>query len=331
MIRAAAALVAAFAALAPVRAAEPVRIGVLRIPMYGPVFIAQERGYFAAEGLAADLVFFESAEPAAVAVVSDDIDFGVSGTSGGLYSLAGQGALRIIAAGAHETPGFQFFTLVASNRAWDAGLKSYADLPGHAVAVSQIGSPSHYSLALIEEKYGLDPKTIRVLPLQSMANQISAVIGGQAESSILNASGVMPVVQRGAVKLVGFVGDETPWQVGAVYTATRTADARGDFVARFLSAYRKGAKDYHDAFTGARGERRDGSGAPDIIAILAKYTGQPAATVDRSIAYVDGEARLDEADIRHQIAWYTKQGMVKGQIDPAAVIDRRYAVALPER
>src|SRR5271168_1281647 len=86
-------------------AAEAIKIGTLKLASYGAVYIAQEKGYFAAEGLAAELVFFESAEPIAVAIVSGAIDFGVSGTSGGLYSLAGQGALRIIAAGAHEAPG----------------------------------------------------------------------------------------------------------------------------------------------------------------------------------------------------------------------------------
>jgi NitT/TauT family transport system substrate-binding protein len=315
----------------PVRAAETVKVGTLKLASYGPLFIAKEKGYFAAEGLDADLVFFESAEPISVAIVSGSLDFGVSGTSGGLFSLAGQGALRIIGAGSHEQPGFQFFTLIASNRSYEAGLKSFKDLAGRAIAVSQIGSPSHYSLALVEEKYGIDAKTVRVLPLQSMSNQVSAVSGGQADGTVINATSAMPVVDKGDAKLVGFIGDEVPWQVGAVYTATKTANDRRKIVDAFLRAYRMGARDYHDAFADADGRRADGASAGAVLAILAKYTGQAPAQLRRALSYVDGGARLDVKDVLHQVAWFRDQGMLKSKFDPATIIDGRYVTPLPER
>src|SRR5579863_5629488 len=85
-------------------AAEHIKIGTLKLAQYSPSFIAQEKGYFAAEGLDAELVMFDSAEPAAVAVVSGDLDFAVAGTSAGLYTLGGQGALKIIGGSFRETP-----------------------------------------------------------------------------------------------------------------------------------------------------------------------------------------------------------------------------------
>jgi NitT/TauT family transport system substrate-binding protein len=326
-------VVAAFMALAfalvPARAAEVVKVGTLKLASYGPLYIAKDRNYFAAEGLEADLVFFESAQPIAVAIVSGALDLGVSGTSGGLYSLAGQGALRIVGAGSHEQPGFQFFTLVASNRSYASGLKSFKDLGGRAIAVSQIGSPSHYSVALVEEKYGIDPQSVRILPLQSLSNQVSAVIGGQADGTVINATSIMPVVERGDAKLVGFIGDEVPWQVGAVYASTKTANERHDVVVRFLRAYRKGARAYHDAFAAPDGTRKNGPTAEGILAILAKYTGQTPAQLGRAIAYVDADARLDVKDVLHQVAWFKAQGMVKGAVSADALIDARTVVPLP--
>jgi NitT/TauT family transport system substrate-binding protein len=317
-------------AFAPAQA-EAIKIGTLKIAAYSPMFIAQEKGYFAAEGLNPELVYFDSAEPVAVGVASGSLDFGLSGTSGGLYSLCGQGALRIIAGGPREVPGFQFFVVIASNRSDAAGLKSYKDLAGHAVAVSQIGSPTHYSLALIEEKYGLDPATIRVLPLQSVPNQLSAVSGGQADATIANATVALPVVQRGDAKLIGSVGDETPWQIGVVYAATKMADDRRDTVERFLRAYRKGARDYHDAVTGADGKRADGPATAAIMAIIAQYTGQTIEQIKLAIAYNDAEARLDVKDLLHQIAWFKAQNMVKGPVNGQEIIDPRYVIPLPER
>jgi NitT/TauT family transport system substrate-binding protein len=335
LLRATASFVLGVAALAacafaPAQA-EAIKIGTLKISAYSPMFIAQEKGYFAAEGFTSELVYFDSAEPVAVGVASGSLDFGLSGTSGGLYSLCGQGALRIIAAGPHETPGFRFFVVIASNRSDEAGLKSYKDIAGHAVAVSQIGSPTHYSLALIEEKYGLDPATIRVLPLQSVPNQLSAVRGGQADATILNATVAVPAIERGEVKLLGAVGDETPWQIGVVYTATKMANDRRDTVERFLRAYRKGARDYHDAVTGADGKRADGPATAAIMAIIAQYTGQTLEQIKLAIAYNDAEARLDVKDLLHQIAWFKSQNMVKGPVNGQDIIDARYAIPLPER
>jgi NitT/TauT family transport system substrate-binding protein len=77
--------------------AETIKIGLFKgISAGGPIYIAMDRGYFAAEGLDAQLLFFDAGEPIAVATVSGDVDFGAAGISAGLYNLAAQGALRVI-------------------------------------------------------------------------------------------------------------------------------------------------------------------------------------------------------------------------------------------
>ena len=317
-------------ALAPDRSvAEEIKIGVLKIAGAAPLYIAKEKGYFAADGLAADLVFFGSAEPVAVAVVSGDIDFGAVGATAGFYNLASHGALRIVAGLAREVPGFRTLAFVASNHAYEGGLKSFRDLPGHSVAISQIGSGSHYSVALIAEKYGFDLKTIRLLPMQSIPNELSAVKGEQADAAVITSTPTIPAIERGDMKLLGFIGDETPWQIGAVSVSTKTADERRDMVERFLRAFGKGMSDYRDAFVGADGKPKQGASAPEVLSIIAKYTDQPVERIAIAIPYVDD--RLDERDILHQIAWFKSQNLLKSDIDLGTIIDKRYVVALPER
>ncbi len=148
-----------------------------------PVMVAQGKGYFAAEGLDAELVPFDAPVPVAQAVVSGAVDFGTTGPSGAFYNLAGQGALRIIAGMAREAPSFQFLAVLASNRAYTAGLTSVKALAGHSVAVSDIGGAAHYSLTLIEEKYHIDPASVRVTPLQGISAAISALAGGSVDAS----------------------------------------------------------------------------------------------------------------------------------------------------
>jgi len=311
--------------------AEQIKIGILKIAASGPVYLAQEKGYFTAEGLGVELVYFNASEPIAVATASGDIDLGVDGLTGGFYSLAGQGALRIIAGAYHEFPGFHNGGFLVSNRAFDGGLKTPKDLPGHSVAITQVGSTLHYVLGLIAEKYGFDLGSMRILPLQSAPNIVSAIVGGQADAAVVNGTAVMPLIQRGNAKLIGWVGDETPWQIGAIWCATKTADERRDTVERFLRAFRKGAQDYHEAFIDPDEKRNDGPTAPEVQTIIAKYMGQPVELVKLGIPYIDAEARLDVKDILHQIAWYKSQGMLKGPIDSEEIIDERYVVPLPER
>jgi NitT/TauT family transport system substrate-binding protein len=322
--------IAAALALAPAGAgAEQIKVGLSKTFTGAAVFIAQERGYFAAEGVPAELVYFDSAEPVAVAVVSGSIDFGVAPFTGGFYSLASRGALRVIAGGAHEAPGFHYFAYIASNQAYAAGLTSLKDIPRHSVATTQIGSSGHYALALLIEKYGFDPNNFRLMPLQTLTNIRSAISGGQVDAAVTNGASALRVVERSEAKLLGWVGDETAWQVAAAFTATATANKRPETVEHVLRAYRKAVRDYSEAFIAPDGTRRNGPTAPQILAIIAKYAEQPVEEVDIGIPYFDREARLDVEDVLHQIAWYKANGMLKSPVDGGELIDKRYVVAMP--
>ncbi len=307
-------------------AAETVKFGAIRAP--NPIYVAMEKGYFAAEGLTVEPVFFDTAQPISPAIVAGDIDFGVTAATAALYNLAGQGALRIIAGGVREVPGFQSTSYVISNRAYAAGLTRFKDFAGHSVALPVLGSPPHYSLELAAEKYGFDLKSMPLLQLQSNPNQVSAVVGGKADIGLIQVTAVMPAIQRGELKLLGWVGDETPWQLGLIIATTKMTTEHPDQVDCFLRAYKKGAHDYATAFVGPDGKRADGATASEVFVIESKYLGQPPEILKSGVAYYDPDLRLDVKDILHQIDWYKSQGFVKAQVDGNAMIDQRSAISL---
>jgi NitT/TauT family transport system substrate-binding protein len=309
--------------------AETVKIGLLKAIGGGPIFLAQDDGYFASQGLSADLVYFDSAQPIAVAVASGAVDFGLTGFTAGFFTLADQGALRLIAGFVHEVPGFPNGGYVVSQRAFDAGLRSLKELGGHSVAVTQVGSGFHLEVGLVAEKYGVDLKSVHLLPLQSTANIVSALTGGQADAAVLLSAQVLPLLARGDAKLLGWVGDETPLQSAGVFTAKKTADARRDVVERFLRAYREGSHAYHDAFIDQADQRRDSVSAPQAAAVIAKYIGLTPTYVASGISYIDADGRLDVKSVLDQIAWFKSQGLLKSNLDGQALIDRRYVQALP--
>ena len=83
----------------------PFRIGLLHTLSPAPLYIAMERGYFRDNGLDATFRFFEAAQPIAAAAVAGDIDLGITALTGGFYSLAGRGVLKVIGGGAARGEG----------------------------------------------------------------------------------------------------------------------------------------------------------------------------------------------------------------------------------
>ena len=302
--------------------AEKLTVGVLKLASSGPVFMAQDMGYFQEAGLNVEFKFFEAAQPVAVATVSGDVDVGVTGVTAGFYNLAGKGALKLIAAQAREEPGYKLVAVVASRKAADAGLKSLADLPGKSAGVTQIGSTFHYSLGILAEKNGFEIGKVRVVPLLSLPNLASALKGSQVDAAIMPATAANPLINAGDATLIGWA-DETPWQVAAVFTAPRTIERRRAAVEKFVRAYQKGTAAFHATFLakGPDGAAKPGPDADKALSIIAKYTGQSVESVRGSIPYVDPQARLLVGDIYRQVKWYQDQKLVDAAVDPAAILD----------
>jgi NitT/TauT family transport system substrate-binding protein len=320
------ALVLLCAFTAPPTRAETIKIGLLKTSSSAVTVIAIKRGYFTAEGLDAQLVPFDAAEPVAVATASGDIDFGITGLTAGLYALASQ--LRIISGHLQEHPGFHANAIVASNKAYESGLKTVKDLAGHSIGVTQIGSSLHYSVALVAEKSGIALDRLRIVPLQSNANVASAVSGGQIDAAATLGNFASPAVARGAVKLLAWAGDIAPWQFGALITSAKLADGNPERVKRFLAAMHKAQRDYHDAFTTPDGKRQDQAEAPAIYAIIADYIGQTVEQLKPALAYVDGQGRLDVDDVMHQITWYGDHGFIKNAASAGQIVDRRFVTPI---
>ena len=82
-----------------------------------------------------------------------------------------------------------------------------------------------------------------------------------------------------------------------------------------------------------RGVLRDGNRlrptADATIALISKYTGEAPERTRLSIAYAPPDGGLDFADIVRQVDWFKSQGMLKGEVDGNAIIDKRYAIDLP--
>jgi len=310
---------------------EAIKVALTKLLSYPSVPIAIERGYFKEQGLDAEMVFFESAEPMAVALASGDVDFGVSGLSAAFYTLAAQGHMRILASSAIERPGFYNLVFLGSVKAYDAGLTTAHALPGHSFGVTQVGTSLQYTLGLLAEKDKFPLSDVSIRPLSTIPNVLTALGGSQIDSAVLPATPALPLLDRGAIKRLGWASDLVPGWMGAVaFTSTKHADYDSDLVKRFMVAFRHGSQDYHDAFAGRDNTRQDNAQTPAMLELLSKFTNIPAPLVDRAVPYIDGQGRVVMSDLAHQIQWYRAQRLMKAELDPKAIVDTRYAILMPE-
>lgn len=300
-------------------------IGVLRLSSSAPVFIAQEKGYFRDAGLNIELKFFDAAQPIAVATTSGDVDFGITAFTAGLFNLAGKGALKVIGGMSREKRGYPLIGYFASNNAYAAGLKTPKDLAGKRIAVTQVGSSFHYSLGLLADKYGFELSDVKIVPLQSLSNAAAALKGETVDAALLPVSTARKLMDDGGAKLLGWVGDETPWQLGAVFASPRTLTNK-PLVTKLLAALGRANREYYDVILS---EMKDGT-APineqtkPLLEIISKYTNLPIEQVVGNCAYIDPDGKLDVGNVDDQIKWLQAQGFVDKGFDAEAIIAKDF-------
>ena len=146
------------------------------------------------------------------------------------YNLAAKGGLKITGGQGREVPGWQGAAILASNQAWDGGLKAYKDLANRTIGIVQVGGPVHYEVELANEKYHIDPKSQRLVALQGLSNVATALAGNQVDAA--------PEVSTFALKLF-----ERPQGAYPRLGRRRDAVAEHDHLRRDQDRRRKEADD----------------------------------------------------------------------------------------
>jgi NitT/TauT family transport system substrate-binding protein len=126
-----------------------------------------------------------------------------------------------------------------------------------------------------------------------------------------------------AGRVLGWVGDETPWQLGVLFTSPRTIDTQRPVVEKFMRAYLRASADYNRAFNGkdAAGKPVKGPGYDELLAILSKWVQQPPERVAEGLPFVDSGGRLNVGDIYNQVAFWQSRGQVDKSVEARAILD----------
>jgi NitT/TauT family transport system substrate-binding protein len=314
------------------RAADHIKDGIVTSMGGLPNFIGKEKGFFTDEGIDTEIVFFDAAQPIAIAVASGDIDFGTAGLTAAFFNLAQQGTLRMLGSGTWEHPGFQSIGFLVSNGAYASGLHSLKDIAGRKAGITQSGTPLQYAIALAAKKYDIDYSTIPMVLLQSNPNVGTALTGNQVDFGTQTVVPAYDVIKKGGARLLGWQGDELPPQQNEMlFSSTKLVNDKAELLTRYMRAYRKSMTYIHDAFADANDKRRDSANADEVMTIAAKYLKQPVEQLKEGVPFFSTDGRIDEANVATLMAWYKSRGMMKGDIAADTLIDKRNAVMVQKK
>jgi NitT/TauT family transport system substrate-binding protein len=313
--------VAALLLMAGEPAAQPkkVKVGVLKLTSSAPLFLGVEKGFFREAGIEPELVYFQAAQPVAVALASGDVEVGATGLTAGLYNIvAGGERLWVVADKGREWPGYPLTALMVQK---DGPVQSVKELRGKKVGLTQLGSTFHYMLGNLLEQDGLRLADVEVAPLRTLGAMAEALQARRVDAVLIPQPFAGRLASEGAGRILHWVGERLRYQVAAIFYAARFAQDRDRAVA-FMRGYVRSARHYHDAvLKRPGGEPRAGPDYDEAVAVTAKYTEARPEIIRVGFPYQDRDGRLDVADIDRQLAWYHRAGMVTKPLTARDLVD----------
>jgi NitT/TauT family transport system substrate-binding protein len=311
----------------PAVALERVTVATQPLAANGALFLAATRGYFTAEGLDVDLRALTNPRAVVEAVAAGSSDFGLTDLTPAAFNLAGQGAIKLIAAQVREKRDYEGNDVVASNAAYAHGLHKFADLAGRPIALRDVGSSFNYQLGQIARAAGFDLASITLKSIYSYDDMARAVASGDVDAAIMPAQYARELLVTSQAKLVGWCSQIGEPQLGALFTSSKTIGSDRALVEKFVRAYARGAADYaaallrHDRYSKRVSDEVSAAAARAIAAYV--YPGSTAGIglVEANAYDMDAHARIDAADIARQVEWYKAQGLIDKDVDAQAIVD----------
>jgi len=304
-------------------------VGALRFTSHSGSFVAFEHGYFAEAGLDVELKFFQAAQPMALAIASGDVDYAVTAISGGLISLAGKGAIKVIGGALSEEPGIDGQKILASDAAFQSGLTSASGLDGKTFGMTTAGSSFHYMGSKVAAAEGV---SMSFKPLGKVGAIIGALKSGQIDAWSIVPHIAKPLAGSGAVHIIGNIADYLPnYQVTTVFTSAENAADERELTEGFLQAFSRGVTDYNTAMIDQAG---GDDGVNQMVDLIHKYvyTDRPREKAAPSI--INGTMRINEgaalnvASVQDQLNWFKSEGLVDDAITMGTLLDTSYVESI---
>ena len=199
---------------------------------FAPLWLAQDKGLFAKNGLAVDMKYLLSAT-GTQALLSGSIDIVNPATE---IIEAGLGGARIA------------FIIGILNRAVlsvysKPEFKQLADLRGKVFGVTLPGSTTDLTAKMLFQQAGMVPgKDVQITHLQGMPDIITALTAGRIDAAVVSAPSTLKLRQAGLKELIDVGARNVPMIHAGLATTRDFIKGNPDKVRRYVQSYIEGTK-----------------------------------------------------------------------------------------
>lgn len=299
---------------------DPLKVIVFPGGFNWPIFVAQENGYFADNGVTVDITPTPNSKFQMVGLIDGDFDIAMTAMDNVVAYSEGQGAAptktepNIFAFMGVDNG---FLRLVAT-----PDVTSYADLKGKQVGVDALTTGYAFVLRKMLELGGLKTSDFEFVEAGGVMSRFGSLMRQEFAATLL-VSPLEAAAQREGFNLLGNGSESLGAYQGVVAAARRDwADANADRVQGYISGYRAALTWLYDP------ANKDAA-----IAILEKYVPKmagPVAQVSYKILLDPAsgffpDARIDAAGVDKVLELRSEYGEPQKDLtDASKYIDLRY-------
>jgi NitT/TauT family transport system substrate-binding protein len=210
------------------RSAEQIRVGYGSLSTsYAPIWVAGEAQLFQKNGIAAEVLYLESALVRTALIAGDIVMGGMSGTTMAAPRL--QGADPIIIASFLNS--LQYRLVVRPE------IKTPSQLKGKRIGVAGFGLGAHRGAQIMIAELGLNPDTdVVMLQIGGDPTRLSALLSGTIDASVFNPPLYKRAVEAGMRVLANIEEIGFPVQASALVSTERFVHTNPDLTRRAIKS-----------------------------------------------------------------------------------------------
>ena len=296
-----------------------VTIGYVKASVFAPIFIAKERGFFAAQGIDADLQPLAGGADLITLTATGSFDVAMGGAGPAFWNAKSLGLPIVAIAPGHMEGNPVATPLMISRENCESGaITSVADLKGKKVSVNARGATEYWLAAAL----GTAGLTLNDISLQTLGfpDAVAALKSGAIDAAMVGEPLATAAEQQGvAVRLA------TDFPVQDVQPTALFGNAK------WLNDHSKEAAGVVTAYLEACREMMNGGfDNPIDLAIIEQYTGVASALVRAAVRPLyDVNGAFNIEGLQKMQAFFRERNQLEydKDLDPATVIDAQYVDA----
>jgi NitT/TauT family transport system substrate-binding protein len=214
------------------------KMGLLPILDILPFYIADQQGYFEAEGITVEFVPVKSAQERDALMQAGEIDGMLNDLiSTGLFNREST-QIKIVATARRAYPESPQFRVLAAP---DSGITAAEDLADVPIGISQNTVIEYITDRLLEAE-GLSPNQIEIVEVSAIPVRYEQLMSGQIEAATLPDPLAQGAVAGGAVPLVDD-GQYTKYSQSVLSFSVAAIESKPETIKKFLSAWNQAVDD----------------------------------------------------------------------------------------